>query len=298
MASTSPPDKSESQSMSTKPSPDLLTISQHGPTDLTVRTSDGGEFHVHKKVVCERSLFFNNALNGPFKEAASGVIDMPNDPPTAIIALLQFTYKREYDCHVVEGQPDSEPWRFHLDAYIAGSIYNIVSLKHYAKRRFTSTMFGLGPSGYSVIPKAISILYDSTPDTDRILRDWLEDFSFLQLGKLMTDPEFLVVMATFESFRDAIARATNAERARVERLDDHVADVQWFVKNRVFHGPPERVYYRCPNCRYKMTLNGPSQLKTVYCVGCKQVSNDYCWDWGRYDPYTGESASTTDIETV
>ncbi|KAK8155126.1 hypothetical protein BKA80DRAFT_338100 [Phyllosticta citrichinensis] len=277
MASTSPTDRPESPTVNTAPTPDHLqalskTFSSYGRSDLTIRTNDGGEFRVHKNVVCRKCEFFDNAVNGPFKEAASGIVEMPNDPPTAIAATLQFLYEDRYECFVDKDQPSSTRWRFHLDAYIAATILNIPELKNYAKCQFTGTLFG-DSVAFEVIPKAISILYESTPDTDRILRDWIEHFSFRYLDNLLTDPEFLEVMATVDSFRNAIAHATSTERTRVERVEDHVFDLQYHLDIRKYCGEHGFAYYSCPDdaCGYKMMIGGPDSLDTVYCPGCKEI---------------------------
>ncbi|KAK7551694.1 hypothetical protein IWX49DRAFT_637673 [Phyllosticta citricarpa] len=86
MASTSPTDGPESPDVTTATTPDLSydfsrAFPSHGPSDLIVRTTNGEQFHVHKKVVCERSKFFDKAVNGPFKEANTGIVDVSNDPP-------------------------------------------------------------------------------------------------------------------------------------------------------------------------------------------------------------------------
>jgi hypothetical protein len=51
---------------------------------------------VHKKVLCGQSDFFEKACEGGFKEASSGVIDLTDDDPDAVKAMVQFCYTVNY----------------------------------------------------------------------------------------------------------------------------------------------------------------------------------------------------------
>ncbi|RDI83874.1 hypothetical protein Vi05172_g6275 [Venturia inaequalis] len=65
-------------------------------SDLTI-TCQGTIFNVHKSVVCFQSRFFRNAVKqGAFKEGETGVVDLPDDSPDAVKAMLQFVYSRAY----------------------------------------------------------------------------------------------------------------------------------------------------------------------------------------------------------
>jgi BTB/POZ domain len=66
-----------------------------GSTDLQLK-SRSETFNVHKKVLCSRSEFFGKACKGGFKEASSGVIDLSEDDPEAVKAMLQFCYTTDY----------------------------------------------------------------------------------------------------------------------------------------------------------------------------------------------------------
>jgi len=51
---------------------------------------------VHKKVLCAQSDFFQKACEGGFQEASSGVIDLTEDDPDAVRAMVQFCYTVDY----------------------------------------------------------------------------------------------------------------------------------------------------------------------------------------------------------
>jgi BTB/POZ domain len=62
-------------------------------------------YKVHKVVLCGQSDFFKKACNGGFREASSGVIEMKEDDPAAVKAMLQFFYTFDYE---YEKAPDSD----------------------------------------------------------------------------------------------------------------------------------------------------------------------------------------------
>ncbi|KAK0621094.1 hypothetical protein DIS24_g11451 [Lasiodiplodia hormozganensis] len=66
-------------------------------TDVTIRLSDGTELRAHREVLEGQSAFFRNALKpGTFKESFTGVISLPNDPPQAVRAMIEFFYMFRY----------------------------------------------------------------------------------------------------------------------------------------------------------------------------------------------------------
>ncbi|KAL2692627.1 hypothetical protein IWX47DRAFT_851666 [Phyllosticta citricarpa] len=143
MASTSPTDGPESPDVTTATTPDLSydfsrAFPSHGPSDLIVRTTNGEQFHVHKKVVCERSNFFDKAVNGPFKEANTGIVDMSNDPPAAVATLLHFLYTDKYEHKIYKDENGSYTLEclFHLDGYITGVIHSLPLLQQHCGDAF------------------------------------------------------------------------------------------------------------------------------------------------------------------
>ncbi|KAI8237252.1 Speckle-type POZ protein-like B [Colletotrichum sp. SAR 10_86] len=64
--------------------------------DMTI-ICNGSTFKAHRAIVCPQSSFFDKAFSAPFKEAASGTIDLPDDEPSIFRRLLQFLYTGNYD---------------------------------------------------------------------------------------------------------------------------------------------------------------------------------------------------------
>lgn len=48
---------------------------------------------VHKAVICSRSGFFDGACSHPFKESASGIIDLSEDDPEAVEHMIHCTHE-------------------------------------------------------------------------------------------------------------------------------------------------------------------------------------------------------------
>ncbi|KAK3896845.1 hypothetical protein C8A05DRAFT_48292 [Staphylotrichum tortipilum] len=64
-------------------------------SDMTIRCG-GREFKAHRAIVCPQSRFFDRALTGGFAEAATGIVDLPEDDPEVVERFLQFLYTGTY----------------------------------------------------------------------------------------------------------------------------------------------------------------------------------------------------------
>ncbi|KAK4459453.1 hypothetical protein QBC42DRAFT_207970 [Cladorrhinum samala] len=65
-------------------------------SDMTIRCGNR-EFKAHRAVVCSQSAFFDKALTGGFSEAATGIVDLPEDNPDVVERFLEFLYTGTYD---------------------------------------------------------------------------------------------------------------------------------------------------------------------------------------------------------
>ncbi|KAJ4327196.1 Kelch-like protein 10 [Fusarium piperis] len=64
-------------------------------SDMTIRCG-GRDFKAHRAVVCTQSSFFDRALSSNFKEAASRVVELPDDDPEVLERFLEFLYTGTY----------------------------------------------------------------------------------------------------------------------------------------------------------------------------------------------------------
>jgi hypothetical protein len=60
-------------------------------SDVTVKCGDR-TWHLHKHILCTRSVWFEKALTGSFQEATTGVVEIRNFVPEAIDWLVRYIY--------------------------------------------------------------------------------------------------------------------------------------------------------------------------------------------------------------
>ncbi|KAF2732370.1 hypothetical protein EJ04DRAFT_337916 [Polyplosphaeria fusca] len=64
-------------------------------SDLTL-TCGMKSYQVHRALVCSRSEFFEGACRNPFKESASGIIDLTEDDAEAVEHMVHYFYHLDY----------------------------------------------------------------------------------------------------------------------------------------------------------------------------------------------------------
>ena len=70
-------------------------------SDLTIKYGNNGErtFHGHRNIICPPSGYFRNILNGAFKEASTGEIDLSASKgydPDALESVFDYMYTDDY----------------------------------------------------------------------------------------------------------------------------------------------------------------------------------------------------------
>lgn len=66
---------------------------------LTVGTGQHAKtFHIHKKLLCQRVMFFDRMFNGQFAEGRSLVATLPDDYPVAFGLFIGWLYKGVVEC--------------------------------------------------------------------------------------------------------------------------------------------------------------------------------------------------------
>ncbi|GME35200.1 btb poz-like protein [Neofusicoccum parvum] len=95
------------------PSTELLTafaslLSSGKYSDLTVQSGEKS-WAVHKAVICSRSGFFDGACSHPFKESASGIIDLSEDDPEAVEHMIHYFYHLDYLSKAPKSRRTTQP---------------------------------------------------------------------------------------------------------------------------------------------------------------------------------------------
>ncbi|KAI9720659.1 MAG: hypothetical protein M1812_002839 [Candelaria pacifica] len=65
-------------------------------TDLTLRCN-GEDFQIHRLLVCHQSPVLAAAMGGKFREAQSGIIELPEDDLDTVKRALSFLYDGDYE---------------------------------------------------------------------------------------------------------------------------------------------------------------------------------------------------------
>ncbi|KAK8205047.1 hypothetical protein IWZ01DRAFT_559532 [Phyllosticta capitalensis] len=174
-------------------------------SDCTIRSRDGLEWKVHKVIVTKNCKFFEIALGGGFRESRTNVVEMPNDEPAAVKALLEYLYVEDYS--IVDSTPRTlGPLMRHLEVYIVGQIYDVPGLQDLAYRRFVSCWF-TGRCPRNIFHIVARKVYDSTPESDNLIRGFLADMAAVHLRGLLLNKNFVEVMADFEAFSTDVAKS-------------------------------------------------------------------------------------------
>ncbi|RDI83877.1 hypothetical protein Vi05172_g6279 [Venturia inaequalis] len=179
---------------------ELLDSGEYSDMSVTCKQK---VFKVHKAVVCTRSNFFRNAMkNGTFKESETGNIDLSDDDPLAVEAVLRFVYQGSYSS-LAKGNKDA--MILHARVYNLAEMYAIKSLKTMAAtelEKLAETDFKL-----PALPLAIKEIYENCQVDDKTLRDIV----------------VRVVLSNYDSLLKP--SAGNFESMKLTELGDFAADI-------------------------------------------------------------------------
>lgn len=233
-------------------------------------------FDVHKEILAKHCVFFDNAGNGPFKEASTGIIDLCDDDPDAMKAVLQFCYTGDYTpgtamhakVRTFSLQPTIIFW--HLKVYALAEKYNMKELKDKALLKFEDAAELELKSQSAFFPAIIGYVYDSTPPKDRGLRDLVINITKRNLNKFLEQPEFESMMEENGDFGKDLVKAI-----AVEGSSSFIKTVyQCPHCNRVFAmSPISSRYYECPSCNHQKKKSDWSKYKYELWVGTYHYKN-------------------------
>ncbi|KKA19475.1 BTB/POZ domain protein [Rasamsonia emersonii CBS 393.64] len=172
-------------------------------SDFTIRVA-GRTFHAHKAILSCYSAYFHNLFRGDWMETSSNTIDLNDDDPYAVEAMLQHLYDMEYSNMQ---HPGLSVELFDAKVYAIGEKYGIPSLKIDARRMFAAQL-KYGWEGVD-FPSSIAEVYASTPATDRGLRDIVTEVSCEHLKDLLEKEAFLQVLVDANGFVFDLLRYLN-----------------------------------------------------------------------------------------
>ncbi|KAL2864416.1 BTB/POZ protein [Aspergillus lucknowensis] len=213
-------------------------------SDLTIVTRDQ-KFEVHKLIICGQSEYFSRLFNHNWKEVTENVIQLEDDDPRAIEAIIHFMYGFNYDSSGSD-QGQTSPMLFNVNVYQIGDKYGVPKLKEQAKEKFMVAIKACWEM--DDFPVTITSTYSTTTPTDRGLRDLIISTCLEHLNKLLENDDFKQVL------RETLGFAAD------------------LVQSRGHH--TSTTTYHCPNCGHDWSVH--SLGKVQYCPLCS-----YSADWKR-----------------
>ncbi|KAK8230799.1 hypothetical protein HDK77DRAFT_450914 [Phyllosticta capitalensis] len=192
-------------------------------SDLTIRCRDR-EFYVHKVIVCSQCDFFANACkpDSPFIEARTGVITLDDDP-LMIQTFLEWFYSDWYDFEDQSKRTfpnfSRKEAKFLLKAhlYALADKYQASHIKIKVARVILAILedesegISAGvrvPLSRRAIVAFATILFESTPDSDRRLRNLVYLYTKVNFAWFMDWSDFDSEMDKIDGFWSGYARFT------------------------------------------------------------------------------------------
>ncbi|TLD36088.1 Leptomycin B resistance protein pmd1 [Venturia nashicola] len=266
-------------------------------SDMTITVKDNKVFKVHKNIISSQSKFFYNACTKDFKEKKEANIDLSEQDPDAVEALLEYLYKSDYTRLTKD---NVTALVLHVHIYQLADMYDIAELKTVAAGLFEEA--AKKDWELPAFPLAVQEIYINPEDDAKTLRKLVVNQANENLEALLKDDdgEFAQVMTTFGEFGKDLCRASfqgptsnrNLVHFRCKtycglgwRIDQRKAS-KLFVMTPVcpmdkivmtkMDGMEGQGYfdYKCQSCNFVVgCANTISNHNTWHCPGCGQRTN-------------------------
>ncbi|KAI1326540.1 BTB/POZ protein [Xylariaceae sp. FL0255] len=172
----------------------------------------GQIFKVHSLVLSMHSEFFARAFNGPWKESSNGRhIDLEEVEVPVVEAMLHFMYHFEYT-----HPAGFYPLQFDAMVYSIADRYIIPQLKEYARKNFETGIrqnWGQSEEAFEMeadektevevpedLPSVVFEVYETTPESDRTLRDLVVGICHRNNAIFSQDETFQATLSEVPSF--------------------------------------------------------------------------------------------------
>ncbi|OJD23475.1 hypothetical protein ACJ73_05172 [Blastomyces percursus] len=194
------------------------------------------ELKVHKIVICGQSKYFSHLFDEEWKEVTENSIDLMDDDPRTIEAMIHFMYGFDYDSSG-NSRGRISPMLFNARVYGVAEKYGVSHLKQEAKAKFEDAVRTCWDM--DDFPPVIMEVYTSTISTDRGLRDVLVDTAYTHVDSLLQKDPFLFILGACAGFS---------------------ADVLQLLARK-----PSLTKYKCPNCSGTWEGNLPRANQSYSC---------------------------------
>ncbi|KAF2091241.1 POZ domain-containing protein [Saccharata proteae CBS 121410] len=215
-------------------------------SDVVLKARNGDVYHLHKAILCFRSPFFYKAMTSGFKESHTGVVNMSNDDPYIVNALVDYMYKGDYAAsqHNAKACLDFcsinriyRCIRFHIEMYCLGNLYVIPGLQDEARRRFAATLEKMAGNKVSVdFLSTVKAVYETTPEQDRGLRSLVIKFARDQYEELLRNA---MIKQAFTALQHAVPDFAADLEHEFEKANEALLDIAPTLVS---------IWGRCPAC--------------------------------------------------
>ncbi|KAE9984040.1 hypothetical protein BLS_003191 [Venturia inaequalis] len=169
--------------------------------DITI-TCKGTTIRAHKTIICPQSPFFRNACKkDSFKEGETGIIDLPEDEPLAVKALLEFLYTADYEA-------SNDNILVHAQTYMIAKKYCLVALAVLALQSLECAAAWISRSEVASFAAAVRWIYENTEESDQarkiVILAAVQSLDYLLTHK---ESEFSIMMVSLGEFGRDLARA-------------------------------------------------------------------------------------------
>ncbi|CZT17595.1 uncharacterized protein RCC_03429 [Ramularia collo-cygni] len=137
-------------------------------SDFTIVCGDK-TWQVHRAVLSCHSVHFKTCFLSKYTEAEQGRMNLKEDPPEVVDAMLQYFYGFEYNLEIEKNptENDESLLEMHSMVYAVAEKYQAADLKAFARVKFATALVRDGRSILYAVPH----LFESTLETDFGLRD-------------------------------------------------------------------------------------------------------------------------------
>lgn len=151
------------------------------------------------------------------KEAATQRIDLPEDNPDLIAKMMDFLYLFDYDDGHYSGLSNRKDHAYrsarytNAEMYALGEKYDLQGLKKTAAAKFETALHS-ETRGTPILP-LITLIYASTPENDRGLRDLILPVALVNAKNLSNVPGFKSMIVENAEFVSDVFGKTIAPKA-------------------------------------------------------------------------------------
>ncbi|KAK3714301.1 hypothetical protein LTR37_007887 [Vermiconidia calcicola] len=217
-------------------------------SDLTIKFGNR-EVKCHKLILCNVSEYFKAMLAGKFAESERKTIELHDDDPDAVEAMLRYIYSFEYADNA--GKPALGTAAFHLNVYVVAKKYQMPTLGTKALKSVHGEIATFDKTGNPSTTRGFEIL-----QLIMALKTYKEhDESFEKVAKKLTIA-YLPALMKEKEFRASLEGPDGQGdlklvQTAVERGHDASSRQKWIL---------------CQTCRREY-YNGP----VAWCTTCKKM---------------------------